>query len=831
MMKWLFPLLIVMVVLPAQARDISPQRECATCHVMWLTEFHREGATPLIAYEPRPVVETGRQDVVSTDRMCFSCHDGFVLDSRFVWADREHFHPVGVVPSPEIHIPTSQGKQLFPLNDDGKIYCGTCHSAHGVEWTDDKISPVFLRVENVDSSICFACHLERGTGTDEGNHPVFREISKLPNLAAPPQRLRDLGSKFGEGGTVICQSCHRVHGARDQKLLMVPNRNSALCGNCHDDRYVGGLSEAQAKRTHPVNVKPSRAKVPDTLIEMGSKLGDGGTIICQTCHKPHKAQAGPKILVKRNEDAQLCVQCHTTQTTVLGTKHDMRLVEGSTPTNLRGQTSHEGGACSACHVPHRGNGPKMWARTLGDSPDPMAGTCLSCHRTGGPAEKYQVGQYTHPVGRPMSGLPEAVSLPGFSATGSRTTDAKTGSVTCASCHDPHQWNSADPARKVKPGERGGPREFFLRRPNDAGSGLCLTCHKDKGAVKDSKHDLSVMAPEERNIRGQSPGDAGFCSACHLVHRGAGPVMLARQPAAGTGDAISSVCLSCHNPEGPAHKKLVGEHSHPIGRPISNLGIRATAEGWFSDLPEAPGLKPLWKLPLFDIEGFRVAEEGSISCGTCHNPHQWSAHGETSAGTDPRELVATPQTSFLRIPNDAGTGLCVNCHRKQTAVVQTKHNLDITAPQSVNARGRTVAEAGPCSACHFPHRGLGPKMWARSDVDAKGGVSGLCISCHMQGGVAENRQVGELENYGHPLHVALPEHVTGVSLPLYEPGGARGGDRGLVECASCHDPHQWDPSDPGSTAGAHADVEGGPDTSFLRMPALAETSTLCIECHR
>ena len=145
------------------ARDISPQRECANCHIAWLAEFNRKDVTTLIPYNPRPVEATGKQDVVSTDRMCFSCHDGFVLDSRFAWQNRQNFHPIGVKPSNKVKIPTVEGKMIFPLNEDGNVYCGTCHSAHGVEW-GDKTAAVFMRMRNVDSSMCMSCHLERGTG-------------------------------------------------------------------------------------------------------------------------------------------------------------------------------------------------------------------------------------------------------------------------------------------------------------------------------------------------------------------------------------------------------------------------------------------------------------------------------------------------------------------------------------------------------------------------------------------------------------------------------------------------------------------------------------------
>ncbi|MDP2253846.1 MAG: cytochrome c3 family protein, partial [Thiobacillus sp.] len=376
--------------------DISPQRECATCHVMWLVDFNREDVTPLILYNPKPTVATGKQDVASTDRMCFSCHDGFVLDSRFAWKNRQNFHPIGVKPSEKVNIPTVEGKLMFPLNDDGKVYCGTCHSAHGVEW-GEKLSPVFLRMKNVDSSLCMGCHLERGTGPDEGNHPIFRKLKEIPHA------LTEAGSKFGSGNNVICQSCHRVHGAPEKKLLAVKNPNSELCGICHADRYAHTPAEAGKMGTHPVNIRPDRVKIPQALFDRGAKLGEGGTVICQTCHKPHFAEEGARILVAPNARSQLCQTCHVEQRRVASSKHDMALVNEADK-NVRGQEVGRAGVCSACHLPHGGQGPKMWARVVKSGDDPVADLCLTCHSEGGLAKDKQVGQHTHPVGRDMARL-------------------------------------------------------------------------------------------------------------------------------------------------------------------------------------------------------------------------------------------------------------------------------------------------------------------------------------------------------------------------------------------------------------------------------------------
>ena len=276
------------------SREVSGKRECSTCHIMWLKDFNRKDVTPLIPYEPKPVVATGKQDVSSTNKMCFSCHDGFVLDSRSVWKSENHTHPVGVKPSGKIIIPTSKGKTIFPLNDDGKVYCGTCHTAHGVNWNQNE-SPVFLRVKNVESSMCLACHLDKSTGPDEGNHPIFK---KPPN---EPHRLFDAGAKFTQDGKVICQSCHTPHAAKGKKILLVENENSSLCLTCHKDKKTIQSTKHNLNKT-----------APDALNKNGQTSSKSG--LCGSCHQPHDANSSMlwarHTIKTKDKSAARCMGCH-----------------------------------------------------------------------------------------------------------------------------------------------------------------------------------------------------------------------------------------------------------------------------------------------------------------------------------------------------------------------------------------------------------------------------------------------------------------------------------------------------------------------------------------
>ncbi len=801
--------LLLIVGTPADAapRLPSAKRECALCHIMWLTEFKRDDVTPLIAYDPKPVEKSGRQDVSSTERMCLSCHDGFVLESRFLWKQNQHTHPIGQKPSEHIQIPIVDGKNLFPLNDDGKVYCGTCHTAHGIDWSA-KDSPIFMRVRSRDGELCQACHKEKTTGPAQGNHPIKEKPVVRPGF------LETTRAQLSNDNTVTCQSCHSAHGAASkEKILVTENLDSQLCRNCHEDRHASDLTQAAAKKTHPVNIVPRQAKIPETLLTAGAKQGSKGQLICQTCHSPHDSKTQHGILVKDNKDSQLCRSCHNKQQQVAGGKHDMRL-SNRQAVNIRGETVDKGGTCSACHLPHDGEGPKMWARKLPPNTEPMAAVCLSCHSKKGLASKHGVGEYSHPVGFAMGKAGENIKLPGFSLDGVKFDNAANGSVTCASCHDAHQWDPNQTLQSVSSETEGDASNSFLRIRNNQDSKLCRTCHKQQLYIVGSEHDLTETAPDSVNALNQKPSQAGICGSCHHVHNGLGPRMWARKLPPGIEPAAAN-CVSCHNPDGIAKEKAIDQHSHPVGVSIDNIGIKATLDKWVSRFPAPLGLKAPQPLPLYDERGHSLSGGQEIGCGTCHDPHRWSPDS-TLAKTD---VEGDAGSSFLRIADHGNSELCINCHADKSIVKHSKHGAK---DLSINGKSK----AGPCSNCHQPHQTKGAFLWARDTGSGEAPVEKLCTSCHRDGGTAKKKLTGD---FSHPIGIELADHMKDPSLPLFKPGSIERSKQGKIDCTTCHDPHQWDPADMNSLAGSGKKVEGDANTSFLRVSA-GENSELCIRCH-
>jgi len=148
---------------PVSAQNTMPNssRECAICHIRWVDALVRNG-------QREDLMETVLDRQAGSGDMCLSCHDGSVVDSRFkVWSTRHH--TTDSAPSPAVTIPTD----TFPLDEQGRMTCATCHTAHAVPDSSDLKTVIFLRQPNVDSSLCLACHPEHAA-KNAFQHPLGR---------------------------------------------------------------------------------------------------------------------------------------------------------------------------------------------------------------------------------------------------------------------------------------------------------------------------------------------------------------------------------------------------------------------------------------------------------------------------------------------------------------------------------------------------------------------------------------------------------------------------------------------------------------------------------
>ena len=645
---FIFLFIISTLFSPAEAsREVSGKRECSTCHIMWLKDFDRKDVTPLIPFEPKPVVASGKQDVSSTNEMCFSCHDGFVLDSRSVWKSDKHTHPVGVKPSEEMNIPTSKGKTIFPLNDEGKIYCGTCHTAHGVDWNQSE-SPVFLRVKNVESSMCLACHLDKSTGSDEGNHPIFKQP---PNK---PHSLIKTGAKFTKDGKIICQSCHTPHAADGDKMLLIKNKNSALCITCHKDKK---------------NIKTTKHNLgeiaPDALNIKGQTTTESG--VCGTCHLPHDAN-GSKLWAR------------STKTT----------------------KDKSAARCMGCH---RENGSAK-EKTIGTHTHP---TMVSVKKLGIEIKK---GKWKSKKSSLSNN--KHVDLPLYNNKGQNSVNGD--NVSCGTCHDPHIWSKSGEKSQTDEGEfiEGNEQTSFLRMEDNEKGALCFNCHVKKKSILMTKHN--VFNNSDLQVKDTLKG--GLCGQCHTPHNARGTYLRAREYHTDKGNfsrlckschkkegiAEKKLVDGFSHPLGVDLKKL-GTNTKKLplydeeGNKVSQGGLVDCVtchdvHKWAPDVNKTGN--PLKEGDASNSFLRISASHNSKLCLECHK------NKKSILGTDHDLSVTNPKALNQHGADVKHSGICGQCHSAHNA----KMELNLWAREPANV---SSAVEKMCLSCHAKDKAAKDKV--------------------------------------------------------------------------------------------------------------------------
>jgi predicted CXXCH cytochrome family protein len=722
-------LIFIFIVIPstAHALELSSKKGCAICHVMWIDDFRTDKKT-LIKWQPTNVLMKDTQGVVSSEAICYSCHDGYVNDSRaIVW--KYNRHKTFVKPSNNVTVPSE-----LPLSNKDEIYCGTCHSAHGVSSElrgGRSLFTPFSRVKNIDSSLCEMCHGKETNFKRSNGHPLNTTQLKLPAV------LFELGGvRSKDENKVICQSCHKVHGAKGSKITIVDNTNS-----------------------------------------------------------------------------KLCIICHEKQKSLINTKHDIRL---SLPDikNIKQQRVSQSGPCGACHIPHNAANKRLWARQL-ESGDLATQMCLSCHGEKIGYDTKHIGNISHPVNNELtSDTSISDTLPLYTAG---LTRSPKGRVQCFTCHEVHRWSPNASTDKGGKDIEGDGSNSFLRISNNVSSNLCLDCHKDKKQLITSDHNLIVTAPGEKNIHGLMADQSGPCGACHVPHNASGGHLWAKKISANK-DIVTQLCVGCHNKEGAAKAKLIGNHYHPVNIP-------------FKTLNSSTGKKISTLLPFYDSGGNRMPEgkDGEIVCITCHEPHTW-----TPKQTGPvlnytyKNIEGDTTNSFLRKANFPSSDLCKVCHADKALVDGTVHDLKVSAPKAVNLLGQTVKESGTCGACHLVHNSPNQlKLWARSYgpvAENESIMDALCTSCHAKKNIAANK-IPLIAT--HPAK-KLINNIMRVSKDnknytlIFDEKGKEV-NVGNLSCPSCHNAHQWSPENPTAKDDPERKLTG----KFLRTESY---NMVCMDCH-
>ncbi|WP_028845776.1 cytochrome c3 family protein, partial [Thermodesulfatator atlanticus] len=181
-------------------------------------------------------------------------------------------------------------------------------------------------------------------------------------------------------------------------------------------------------------------------------------------------------------------------------------------------------------------------------------------------------------------------------------------------------------------------------------------------------------------------------------------------------------------------------------------------------------------------------DGKIVCTTCH-----SAHGVPTDKSIERVI-------FLRISNKNSI-MCELCHVRQTkkGCNHPIHTGKRPIPKKLIEAGAVLADEDPrhviCESCHTAHGGIEKNFILRVSN------SDLCITCHSEKGIEISPKLARRRN--HPLNVKFD-----AKIHLYH------GQKGTVQCASCHVVHQPDAKMP----------------PYKLLAAPVNRSQVCLICH-
>jgi predicted CXXCH cytochrome family protein len=140
--------------------------------------------------------------------------------------------------------------------------------------------------------------------------PLKDNVDLVASLVASHKTADPTGAVKLIGGNVECTSCHNPHvQAKDSvslNFLVRDSSNGQMCLACHDPtRQISGQVNPLADWSTSAHAVSAGTISPKAML--GSYTTVAGAA-CITCHTPHNAGAGARLLRGQNE--QDCLTCH-----------------------------------------------------------------------------------------------------------------------------------------------------------------------------------------------------------------------------------------------------------------------------------------------------------------------------------------------------------------------------------------------------------------------------------------------------------------------------------------------------------------------------------------
>lgn len=342
---------------------------------------------------------------------------------------------------------------------------GACDACHLPDAGDHTFPLVRARTD-----LCTACH---NTGTRQAfQHGAMTGDTCL--ACHDPHAGNSRALLAADTTEAMCSACHVRNDARNAHMPYA----SGACTECHDPHgadnphlLLGGAGPDHCARCHaPITLAVRTAAHTHGAVE-GS---------CAACHE-HHASNSPQLLHAQPRD--LCIGCHGDIAAALSeavVSHDPVL---------------KGRQCVTCHDPHASDNRKMLRE---DQPT----ICLDCH------DEPVVAADGRTIPSMAASLASSPVVHGAVAHGD-----------CSACHSVHGSTHQRLLQRINPSLLTGP--FDLRN-----YALCFACHDPGLAISSA---ATAFRDGSRNLHRVHLGDGSKsrgCSACHAVHAGELPRLIA-----------------------------------------------------------------------------------------------------------------------------------------------------------------------------------------------------------------------------------------------------------------------------------------------------------------
>ena len=386
--------------------------------------------------------------------------------------------------------------------------------------------------------------------------------------------------------------------------------------------------------------------------------------------------------------------------------------------------------------------------------------------------------------------------------------AKKKELYCGSCHTPHKFKT-----DIHDGLNDRHNNSWMRESNNSGE-ICQQCHESKLDHVRHKKRSSVGVNHPVGIylkQADSTKNNKYYARDKNLHKGLPVEMI--NAGASLNDKQMMICQSCHKVHGSDEQQLTAVKSSG-----AEICVQCHQRHDAEDLKAArkKGVHPV-NIKLEDPVKINNEEIKVVNCLTCHSPHD-----------------GKPGTALLTVDNKNGE-LCNICHEDYNKLVNSDHDLRLTADKNKNRYDKTSEHTGACGTCHSMHEAEDNKFSLDATVKSlyKGKEKPLqrdqaCLNCHREEGVAEKSQV---KYFSHPAKDLILRSDKD-KMPLLDKNNEIS-EFGEIACITCHNPHRWsadkDIEEHAIKAGElEKNDSGNILSSFLRNKEIQDS--FCKDCH-